>query len=154
MKVFFTFFAIIISFSAFSQNPPPVAMPSEEQIKLIDEFVKVSNYEKSLKKFGMNYLYSKMFKSENGKNVRVLTKKQAENIIDNFDFTAFKEYSIYNAFSFVSQENLILLKEFYKSLEGKIDNSGDLFINNNVIITNFTGYINSEIEKIKITPNK
>ena len=142
-----TIFFLFVSLLNFAQSPPLPAVPKGNQITLIGEFIKVSNYEESLKKFGTNYLYSKMFKYQNGKNVRVLTKEQAELIIRNFDFNLFKENSIYNAFSFVSEENLKSLIEFYKSLNGKIDQSGGLFINNNVIITNFTGYLNKEVEK-------
>ncbi|MBW7675624.1 hypothetical protein [Chryseobacterium chendengshani] len=120
-----------------------------EQARLIDEFVKVSNYTESLKEFGMNYMYSKMFKYENAEHVRILTKEQAESILSNFDFKAFKEYSIYNAFSSVSEDNLKTLIKLYKTLNGQLIKSGGLFINNNVIITNFTGYINKEIEKYK-----
>lgn len=146
MKFSFAFFALLISFIAFSQNPPPMSLPKGNQTALIEEFIKVSNYEQSLKNFGMNYMYSKMFKYENGKNTRVLTKEQAEQILNNFDFNSFKKHSIYNAFSFVSEENLKHLIELYKNLNGKINKSGDLFINSNVIITNFTGYLDQEIK--------
>lgn len=148
MKKIFFILLIIFSFFSYAQAPPPaVSMPKGNQIALIEEFIKVSNYEESLKKFGMNYMYSKMFKYQDSKNVRILTKEQAELILRDFDFKSFKENSIYNAFSFVSEENLKALTQFYKSLNGKIDKSGGLFINNNVIITNFTGYLNKEIEK-------
>ena len=143
-----TILFLLISIFNFAQSPPPPAMPKGGQIALIDEFVKVSNYEESLKKFGTNYMYSKMFRYENGKNIRVLSKEKAEEIINNFDFNSFKNNSIYNAFSFVSEENLKILIEFYKTVNGKIDKSGGMFINNNVIMTNFTGYLNKEIEKI------
>ncbi|WP_435524669.1 hypothetical protein [Chryseobacterium indoltheticum] len=81
----------------------------------------------------------------------VLTKEQAEQILNNFDFNSFKKHSIYNAFSFVSEENLKHLIELYKNLNGQINKSGDLFINSNVIITNFTAYLDQEI---KTTTNK
>lgn len=149
MRFLLTFFTFIIPFIAFSQNPPPMSMPKSNQVALIEEFVKVSNYEESLKKFGMEYMYSKMFKYKNGENIRVLTKEQAEQILNQFDFKSFKEHSIYNAFSLVSEDNLKALIEFYKTFNGKIDKSRGLFINNNVIITNFTGYLNQEIEKTK-----
>lgn len=152
MKFLLTFFTFIIPFIAFSQNPPPMSMPEDNQIALIEEFVKVSNYEESLKKFGMNYMYSKMFKYKNGENIRVLTKEQAEEILNKFDFKSFKEHSIYNVFSLVSEKNLNALLSVYKTLNGKIDRSGGLFISDNVIIQNFTGYLNSEIDKV--TTNK
>lgn len=152
MRFCLTFFTFIIPFISFAQNPPPMSMPKGNQIALIEEFVKVSNYEESLKKFGMEYMYSKMFRYENGENIRVLTKEQAERILNNFDFKSFKESSIYNSFSFVTEQNLKTLLNVYKTLNGKIDKSSSLFINNNTIITNFTGYLNQEIEKIK--PNK
>lgn len=152
MRFCLTFLTFIIPFISFAQNPPPMSMPKGNQIALIEEFVKVSNYEESLKKFGMEYMYSKMFRYENGENIRVLTKEQAERILNNFDFKSFKESSIYNSFSFVTEQNLKTLLNIYKTLNGKIDKSSGLFINNNTIITNFTGYLNQEIEKIK--PNK
>jgi hypothetical protein len=36
-----------------------MSMPKGNQIALIEEFVKVSNYEESLKKFGMEYMIPK-----------------------------------------------------------------------------------------------
>ena len=148
MKKIFFILLVTLSFFSFAQTSPPVvSIPKGNQIALIEEFIKVSNYEESLKKFGMNYMYSKMFKYQDSKNVRILTKEQAELILRDFDFKSFKENSIYNVFSFISEGNLKALTEFYKSLNGKIDKSGGLFINDNVIITNFTGYLNKEIEK-------
>ncbi|WP_150114836.1 hypothetical protein [Chryseobacterium sp. IHB B 17019] len=122
-------------------------MPKENQIALIEEFVKVSHYEKSLKKFGMNYIYLQMFKDENGKEIRILSTEQAESILKNFNFNSFKEKSIYNAFSLVSEENLKALIEFYKSPNARMTKFGDLFINNDVIILNFISYLNKQIEE-------
>jgi len=147
MRFFLTLFTVLISFTAFAQSPPAASMPKGNQIALIEEFVKASHYESSLKKFGMNYMYSKMSKYENGNNVRILTNKQADNILKSFNFNSFKEKSIYNAFSFVSEDNLKALIKFYRSPNAKMTNFGDLFINNDVIILNFIGYLDKEIEE-------
>ena len=129
MRFFLTLFTVLISFTAFAQSPPAASMPKGNQIALIEEFVKVSHYEKSLKKFGMNYIYLQMFKDENGKEIRILSTEQAESILKNFNFNSFKEKSIYNAFSLVSEENLKALIEFYKSPNARMTKFGDLFIN-------------------------
>ncbi|ALR31824.1 hypothetical protein ATE47_15470 [Chryseobacterium sp. IHB B 17019] len=147
MRFFLTFFTVLISFTAFAQSPSAPSMPKENQIALIEEFVKVSHYEKSLKKFGMNYIYLQMFKDENGKEIRILSTEQAESILKNFNFNSFKEKSIYNAFSLVSEENLKALIEFYKSPNARMTKFGDLFINNDVIILNFISYLNKQIEE-------
>jgi hypothetical protein len=88
-----------------------------------------------------------MFKDENGKEIRILSTEQAESILKNFNFNSFKEKSIYNAFSLVSEENLKALIEFYKSPNARMTKFGDLFINNDVIILNFISYLNKQIEE-------
>lgn len=149
MKNLLVVFGILFCGFAFSQPPPAPSMPNESQSFLIDELILASNYEASLKTYGMEYMYSKMYINKNGKSIQVLNETQATKILNDFDFNEFKNYSIYNAFANVSEENLKLLIKFYKSVNGKIDEFGNLFINNGVIIENFNGYINTEIETIQ-----
>jgi len=66
-----------------------------------------------------------------------------------FDFDSFKKSSIYNAFAFVSEDNLKKLIDFFSSVDGKVDPFGELFISSNIVTGNFTGYLNKEIEKIQ-----
>jgi hypothetical protein len=149
LKKLLLIFGIIFCAFAFAQAPPAPSMPNESQSILIDELILASNYEASLKTYGMQYMYSKMYIYKNGKSIQVLNEKEATKILNDFDFNEFKNYSIYNAFANVSEENLKLLIKFYKSVNGKIDEFGNLFFNNSVIIENFNGYINTEIETIQ-----
>ena len=149
MKGYAYLLSLFISVITYAQAPPPAALPNDKQVVLIEKFVEVSHYEKSLKQFGMNYMHSKMFRYANGEHCRVLSKAQAEEILKKFDFDSFKKSSIYNAFAFVSEDNLKKLIDFFSSVDGKVDPFGELFISSNIVTGNFTGYLNKEIEKIQ-----
>ena len=148
MKKLLLIFGILFCGFAFSQPPPAVAMPNTNQEKLIDEFLVVSNYKQSIEEYSFTFLYSKMRKTINGKSVSVLDKKDLENIVQNFDFERFKKNSVYNAFSQVPENNLKAMIDFYKSINGNLNNRNDIFFINQVINNNLTSQLNQMAEEI------
>ncbi len=148
MKKFYFVFLLCMSTTLFSQGPPSMAKPKGNQIALIDEFVKVSNYEQNLKKFGMHLIFDRMHVYENGKYN--ISQKERRDIINSIDFERFKKGSIYNAFSFVSENDLKKLINLYKNT----DDLNDLFLNNSVIIKNYSSMINRKVDKLLEQKNK
>ena len=52
--IFFIFFSF---FSFAQESPPPVAMPKENQEKLIDELINVSDYKEALMNYSRVYFW-------------------------------------------------------------------------------------------------
>ena len=148
MKKLILIFGIIFYGFAFSQPPPAVAMPIGNQEKLIDEFLLVSNYKKSIEEYSFTFLYSKMSKKINGKSVSVLDKNDLDNIVKNFDYERFKKNSIYNSFSQISENNLKSMISFYKSIDGNLTKRNDTFFINQVINNNLTSQLNQMAEEV------
>ena len=148
MKKLLLIFGILFYGFAFSQSPPPVAMPNGNQEKLIDELLIVSNYKKSIEEYSFTFLYSKMRKTINGKSVSVLDKNDLDNIVKNFDYERFKKYSVYNAFSQISETNLKAMIGFYKSIDGNLTKRNEVFFINQVINHNLTSQLNQMVEEV------
>ena len=138
---------LIIFFSIFSfaqELPPPVAMPKGNQEKLIDELIKVSNYKEALINYSRVYFWGEQYK--NGK--RNYGNEEIDEVLKNFDFEKFKESSIYSSFSFISEQKLKNLIDFYKNNEGLIDNKNNIILINASISHNLQYQLNSEMEKL------
>lgn len=148
MKKLLLVLGILFCGFAFSQSPPPVALPNGNQEKLIDEFLVVSNYKKSIDEYSFTFLFSKMNKKINGKSVSVLDKKDLENIVHSFDYERFKKNSIYNSFSQISETTLKAMISFYKSINGNLTNRNDVFFINQVINNNLTSQLNQMAEEV------
>lgn len=101
----FTFFAMV---SKAQDGPPPMAMPTEKNKELIDEVIKVTNYETYFK----NYCLEKVNRYAAAQN---WTEKKREQIIKSIDFKYFSS-TVYNQYAFHSSEELEKLIELFKEL--------------------------------------
>ena len=140
-------FLLFIFFSIFSfaqKSPPAVAMPKENQEKLIDELIIVSNYKEALINYSRVYFWGEQYK--NGK--KNYGNEEIDEVLKNFDFEKFKKGSIYNSFSFISEQKLKNLIDFYKNNEGLIDNKNNVILITASISHNLQYQLNSEMEKL------
>lgn len=145
MKRLSILFLIFFSTFSFAQElPPPVAMPKGNQEKLIDELIKVINYKEALINYSKVYFWGEQYK--NGK--RNFGNEEINEILKNFDFEKFKKGSIYNSFSFISEQKLKNLIDFYKNNEGLIDNKNNVILITASISHNLQYQLNSEMEKL------
>lgn len=137
----FIFFSIL-SFA--QESPPPVAMPKENQEKLIDELINVSNYKEALMNYSRVYFGGEQYK--NGK--RNYGNEEIDEILKKFDFEKFKKNSIYNRFSFISEQRLKNLIKFYQKNGGLIDDKNNLILITASISHHLQYQLNSEMEKL------
>ena len=139
--IFFIFFSF---FSFAQESPPPVAMPKENQEKLIDELINVSDYKEALMNYSRVYFWGEQYK--NGE--RNYGNEEIDEVLKKFDFEKFKKNSIYNSFSFISEQRLKNLIEFYKKNGGLIDDKNNLILITASISHNLQYQLNSEMEKL------
>ena len=140
----FIFFIFFFFFSFAQESPPPVAMPKENQEKLIDELINVSDYKEALMNYSRVYFWGEQYK--NGK--RNYGNEEIDEVLKKFDFEKFKKNSIYNSFSFISEQRLKNLIEFYKKNGGLIDDKNNLILITASISHNLQYQLNSEMEKL------
>ena len=143
-KLSLLLFIFFIFFSFAQESPPPVAMPKENQEKLIDELINVSDYKEALMNYSRVYFWGEQYK--NGK--RNYGNEEIDEVLKKFDFEKFKKNSIYNSFSFISEQRLKNLIEFYKKNGGLIDDKNNLILITASISHNLQYQLNSEMEKL------
>lgn len=136
MKIkFLIFFFFVISSKTFSQNPPPMAMPSSDKEVLIEKLIEVCDYEAFLK----TYCYKKIDKSAQQNNWSVdYIKKLKESV----QLKYFKS-TILNTLSFYSTEELNDLVKVYTKINSGKKNNKQLIINDIILsnLENFSGSI-------------
>lgn len=147
MKNFVLFCCIIVSALCFSQATPKNLVNTSKKT-IIDEYIIVSNYENALKQYIVNYLESKRTDYNVDPPKEILSQAKIDQFVKEFDFNNYK-FSIYNSFSFISEENLKKLVTFYKSLNGELSNYSTLFLIDSLIDLNLKNKINYEIEILK-----
>ncbi|MDE5430545.1 hypothetical protein [Elizabethkingia meningoseptica] len=130
------------------QLPPPPAMSNLEQKRLIDEFIDVSNYKEALTNYAKFYLELKMFDYDVSPPKELITKEQAQSIINNLNFEDFK-ISLYSSLSFISQENLKELIQFHKKIGGQLSKNNSVFLITPTIDLNLKNQLDYMVENIK-----
>lgn len=109
MKYIFALLLVAGSIMGKAQDgPPPMAMPTESNKALIDEVIKVTNYETYFK----NYCVEKVNEYS---IAHKWTAKKKEEIIKSIDFKYFSS-TVYNQYAFNSAEDLKRLIELFKEL--------------------------------------
>lgn len=147
----YIFLLLFVAFSSWAEaqmTPPPPAMANSSQQRLIDEFIEVSHYKEALINYAAEYLELKMFDYSATPPKELLTKKQAQTIISNFDFDGFK-ISLYSSFSSIPEENLKKLIAFYKSIGGKLSKNNSVLLMTDAINFNIRNNVDYAIENIK-----
>lgn len=143
------FFVAFYSFAVAQElPPPPPAMSNLSQQKLIDEFIEASHYKEALINYAKEYLELKMFDYNVDPPKERLTKKQANSIINSFNFDDFK-ISLYSSFSFISEKNLKELIRFHKSIGGELSRGNSALLMTPTIDLNIKNQMNYAIENIK-----
>lgn len=140
-NIFFTI-TLFISSLAFSQelDPPTIAMPSEANKILIDELIRVTEFEN----YFTNYCKNKI---EQAAKEKRWSEKKKQETIRSIDFKYFKD-SIYNTFASDSMEDLNKIIFLFKDLNSK-RNEGILKIIpiNEMMQLNLDGFVKSVIEE-------
>lgn len=108
-NILLTFFLFIISFTSAQIAPPAPAQPSTENKVLIDELIKVTNFEK----YVYNYCVDKVSQTSQENN---WDDKKKQEIIKSIYFNQFAD-TIYNTFALYSTEELQSLIKLFKKLE-------------------------------------
>lgn len=108
-NILITFSLFIISLTSAQIAPPAPAQPSTDNKVLIDELIKVANFEK----YVYNYCVDKI--SQAGQENNWDDKKKQE-IIKSIYFSQFTD-TIYNTFALYSKEELQSLIKLFKKLD-------------------------------------
>lgn len=146
--IFLLLFVAVSSWTEAQTTLPPPATANSSQQRLIDEFIEVSHYKEALINYAAEYLELKMFDYSTSPPKELLTKKQAQTIIRNFDFDGFK-ISLYSSLSSIPEENLKKLIALYKNIGGKLSRNNSVLLMTDAINFNIRNNVDYAIENIK-----
>lgn len=143
MKQTFLFF-VLCSFSLFEAqelaSPPPTVSNTIKNNHIIDEIIKVTEFEK----YFIQYCETKI-KMEATK--AAWDEKKTNRIIQSVNFKFYKP-SIYNAFSFDSEKNLTDILELFKKVNQNRDYSmSKIFPFDALLQYNLEGYLQMVIDE-------
>ncbi len=146
---------IIVLFSLFSISiisaqvgPPPPSMPTKENEVLINELIKVTEFE--------NYFYSYCKnKVEQSAKENNWDDKKKQDIIKSIRFEGFATNTIYNNFARNTKEDLEETISLIKKLNQKRNlSSTKLIVSNLMIQNNLEGYVKSLLKGDYLYLNK
>lgn len=127
-----TFFATSFTFA---QAPPPPSMPTEDNKILIDELIKVTEFEN----YFNSYCKDKIEQAAKEKN---WDDKKKQEIIESIDFKRFATNTIYNNFARNTKEDLEEIISLIKKLNQKRNlSSTKLIVSNLLMQNNLEGYV-------------
>ena len=126
------------------QNPPPPAKPNSENKILIDDLIKVTEYEN----FFNQYCLMKIRRVSNEEK---WTEKHKKDIIESIKFKYFSG-TIYNAFSFTPNSELKEMIEFYRKIN-KTAKYHKYIIANEMMMNNLEGFADSLVKGKYVTSN-
>lgn len=133
------FAALLIVCSSVCQaqeDPPPMAMPTENNKVLIDEVIRVTNYETYFREYCLEKI--KQYATEHK-----WTANKKEEIIKSIDFKYFNS-TVYNQYAFHSTEDLKRLIELFKALnKNKVQK---LVVTSDIVQRNLELFTQSVIE--------
>jgi len=139
MKNILLLLTFFVTSFAFAQAPPPPSMPTNDNKVLIDELIKVTEFENYFTEYCKNKVEQAAKESnwEDGKT---------QQIIESIKFKYFSN-SIYNAFAVDSKENLSKTIILFKSMnENRKDSILKMIPINAMIQFNLDGFAKSIIE--------
>ncbi|MBP2618700.1 hypothetical protein [Chryseobacterium jejuense] len=145
VSLLFVMFSYLISAQ---ELPAPPAMSNSSKQQLIDEFIEASHYQKALINYAKEYLELKMFDYSVDPPKELLTKEQVHTIISNFNFDDFK-ISLYNSFSFISEDHLKELIKFHKSIGGRLSKNNSALLMTPAIDLNIKNQMDYATENTK-----
>jgi hypothetical protein len=117
-------------------GPPPMAMPTENNKVLIDEVIKVTNYDTYFRDYCLKRVNQHA-------TVNNWTTKKKEQVIKSIDFKSFSS-TVYNQYAFHSTEELKKLIELFKELnKNKVQK---LIVTSEMVQGNLELFVQSVIE--------
>ena len=138
MKKLFYLFLILISIKIYSQqSPPPIAKPTSDNKVLIDELIKVTEYEN----FFTQYCLMKIRRVSYAEK---WTEQYKKDVTESIKFKYYID-TIYNAFSFTDKNDLLKMIAFYKDVN-KNAKHHKYVITNEMMANNLEGFADSLVK--------
>lgn len=138
MKKIIYLFLILISFKIYAQqSPPPVAKPTENNKVLIDELIKVTEYENFFKQYCLMKIRRVAYEQK-------WTEEYKKEVTESINFKYYID-TIYNAFSFTDKKDLIKMINFYKDIN-KNAKFHKYVITNEMMANNLEGFADSLVK--------
>lgn len=135
MKNILLLLTLFISSVAFAQAPPPPSMPTADNEKLINELIKVTEFENYFNSYCKN-------KVEQTAKENNWDEKKKQEIIKSINFERFATNTIYNNFARNTKEDLEETISLIKKLNKKRNlSSTKLILSNFMIQNNLEGYV-------------
>ena len=126
---------LLISVKIYSQqNPPPVATPTRDNKVLIDELIKVTEYENFFKQYCLMKIRRVSYEQK-------WTDEYKKNVTESIDFKYYLG-TIYNAFSFTDKKELQTMIDFYREIN-KTAKHHKYLITNEMMANNLEGFADS-----------
>lgn len=148
MKNIVLLLIFFISSVAFSQAPPSPSMPTADNEKLIDELIKVTEFENYFNSYCKN-------KVEQTAKENNWDDKKKQEIIKSINFERFATNTIYNNFARNTKEDLEEIISLIKKLNQKRNlSSTKLIVSNFMIQTNLEGYVKALLKGDYLFLNK
>ncbi|MFV0210130.1 hypothetical protein OBK13_13165 [Empedobacter falsenii] len=138
MKKLFYLFLVLISINTYSQqNPPPVAKPTSDNKVLIDELIKVTEYENFFKQYCLMKIRRVSYTEK-------WTEEYKKDVIESIKFKYYID-TIYNAFSFTDKNDLLKMINFYRDVN-KNAKHHKYVITNEMMANNLEGFADSLVK--------
>ena len=138
MKRTLLLFLLLISINVCSQqNPPPVAAPTEDNKILIDELIKVTEYENFFKQYCLMKIRRVSYEQK-------WTDEYKKTVTESIDFKYYLG-TIYNAFSFTDKKDLQRMIDFYREIN-KTAKHHKYVITNEMMANNLEGFADSLVK--------
>lgn len=133
-KIIITFSLLVASFASAQVAPPPPSMPTKENETLINELIKVTEFENYFHSYCKN-------KVEQAAKENNWDDKKKQEIIKSIDFSQFTD-TIYNNFARNTKEDLEETISLIKKLNQKRNlSSTKLVVSNLLMQNNLEGYV-------------
>lgn len=146
-KILFFIFFVFSIYSFAQAKPVQVKFPSENQKKLIDEFMEISNYRSAILNLANIRVFVKSMKHDNGKMELILDDSDRNKVLSAIEKSYSRKDKLYLDFMNLTDENLMSLIEFYKKNKNLTQKNDYLFASG-VIFHNLDNEIDLEISRI------
>lgn len=147
MKNILLLLTFFISSVVFAQAPPPPSMPTEDNKILIDELIKVTEFENYFNSYCKN-------KVEQTAKENNWDDKKKQEIVKSIHFSQFTD-TIYNNFARNNKEDLKSIINVFKILNDKENLASTKFIITNLLMQkNLEGYVKALLKGDYVFLNK
>ena len=129
MKYVLLALLFIIPTITFSQNPPPAAIPTQSNKKLITKIITISNIDNYYYDYCVNKVYEKAAQEN-------WTEEKKNKIIASINFQQYN-FTIYNTFALYSEEELLKIIAVLTILNEKKSDDSKFMLINSMMLSNF-----------------